>query len=395
VQTQAGADHIAIINSYMTDAHCKASPATCSDAQDWSDGGHGTVMKAYNNFMEASGQSILFGGATAVIITSDVEIRLNHMFKPLTWNPLDKKFIGTKFTVKNNFELKEGQRIFVEGNIMENTWGGFTQIGANILVTPKNQAGSNGKNICPICFVSDVTLRYNYVRHGAQGLQVGDGPSSNGGWSLGGHNYSIHDLVFDGMQYSECYKCGNFLNLIASDYQSDGPPPAAEVMHDVTINHITMVNTGFLATGKTATGFINMNGPPAGNKTGTPRIDNLELTNSIADAGTSGAYPTGGGSDDCAVGEKTVADMITACWTGGSSFTGNLFVTDYTTSTLVFPSGNRTTSAWSKVGFVNFNGGDGGDYHLQASSPYHDAGTDGKDLGADINSVDSAKNLAE
>jgi hypothetical protein len=29
----------------------------------------------------------------AVIITSDVEIRLNHMFKPLTWNPVDKEFI--------------------------------------------------------------------------------------------------------------------------------------------------------------------------------------------------------------------------------------------------------------------------------------------------------------
>lgn len=395
VETLAGADHVAIINSYMTDAHCKASPATCSDAQDWSDGGHGTFMKAYNNFMEASGQSILFGGAAAVIITSDIEIRLNHMFKPLTWNPLDKKFIGTKFTVKNNFELKEGQRILVEGNIMENTWGGFTQVGANILVTPKNQSGSNGKNLCPICFVSDVTLRYNYIRHGAQGLQIANGLSDNGGWSLGGHNYSIHDLVFDGMQYSECYQCANFLNELDSEYKSDTPPPAAEVLHDVTLNHITVVNTGFLAGGKIATGFMAMNGPPAGNKTATPRIDNILLTNSIADAGTSGAYPTGGGSDDCAVGEKTIADMVAACWTGASGFTANLLVTDYETSTLVFPTGNFTTSAWSKVGFVNFNSGDSGDYHLQQSSEYHDAGTDGKDLGANIDAVDYAKGFAE
>ena len=395
VQTQAGSDHVAIINSYMTDAHCKASPATCSDAQDWSDGGHGIFMKAYNNFMEASGQSIMFGGAAAVIITSDVEIRLNHMFKPLTWNPLDKNFIGTKFTVKNNLELKEGQRILVEGNIMENTWGGFTQNGANLLVTPKNQSGSNGRNICPICFVSDVTLRYNYVVHGSQGLQVANGPSDNGGWSLGGHNYSIHDLVFDGMQYPECYQCGNFLNELSSGYHSDGPPPAAEVMHDVTLNHVTIVNTGFLATGKTAMGFMEMNGPPAGNKTATPRIDNFQLTNSIGDAGTSGAYPTGGGSDNCSVGAKTVADKVTACWTGASSFTGNLLVTDHAISTLVFPSGNFTTSAWSKVGFVDFNGGDGGDYHLQQSSRYHHAGTDGTDLGADIDSVDSAKSFAE
>ena len=395
VQTRAGSDHVAIINSYMTDAHCKASPATCSDAQDWSDGGHGIFMKAYNNFMEASGQSIMFGGAAAVIITSDVEIRLNHMFKPLTWNPLDKKFIGTKFTVKNNFELKEGQRILVEGNIMENTWGGFTQIGANLLVTPKNQNGSNGRNLCPICFVSDVTLRYNYVVHGAQGLQVANGPSDSGGWSLGGHNYSIHDLVFDGMQYPECYQCGHFLNELTSGYRSDGPPPAAEVMHDVTLNHLTIVNTGFLATGQTATGFMEMNGPPSGNKTATPRIDNFQLTNSIGDAGTSGAYPSGGGSDNCSEGAKTIADKVTACWTGASSFTGNLLVTDHSVSTLIFPSGNFTISAWSEVGFVNFNGGDGGDYHLQQSSRYHHAGTDGMDLGADIDSVDSARSFAE
>lgn len=395
VQTWAGADHVAIINSYMTDAHCKASPAICSDAQDWSDAGHGTFMKAYNNFMEASGQSIMFGGAAAVIITSDVEIRLNHMFKPLTWNPLDKQFIGTRFTVKNNFELKEGQRILVEGNIMENTWGGFTQKGANILVTPNNPGGSSGTNGCPICFVSDVTLRYNYVRHGGQGLQISNGMSDNGGWSLGGHNYSIHDLVFDGMQYSECYQCANFLNELSSGYQSDGPPPAAEVMHDVTLNHITIVNTGFRATSQTATGFMVLDGPPAGNKTGTPRIDNFRLMNSIGDAGNTGADPTGGGSDNCAVGQKTVADMVAACWTGASAFTANLLVTDHELSTIVFPSGNFTTSAWSKVGFVNFNGGDGGDYHLQQSSRYHHAGTDGKDLGADIDSVDSAKSFAQ
>ena len=394
VQTQAGADHVAIINSYMTDAHCKASPAICSDAQAWSDSGHGTFMKAYNNFMEAPGQSIMFGGAAAAIITSDVEIRLNHMFKPLTWNPLGKAFIGTKFTVKNNIELKEGRRILLEGNIIENSWGGFTQGGANIVVTPKNQSGANGTNVCPICYVADVTMRYNYVVHGSQGLYLANGRSDNGGWSLGGHNYSIHDMVFDGMQYSECYQCGNFLNLLSSGYQSDAPPPAAEVMHDVTLDHLTVVNAGCLASGKAVTGFMVMNGPPAGNKTATPRIDNFRLTNSIGDAGSSGAYPTGGGADNCSVGEKTVADMVTACWAGASSFTGNLLVTDHA-SNLAFPSGNVTTSAWTKVGFVNFNGGDGGDYHLLPSSQYLHAGTDRREPGADIDSVNSAKRFAE
>lgn len=394
IQTGPGSDHVAIINSYITDAHCKAATAVCTDAQAWSDGGHGTFMKAYNNFMEAAGENIMFGGSTASIITSDVEIRLNHLFKPLTWNPLDKSFMGTKFTVKNNFELKQGRRILVEGNILENTWGGFTQNGANIVITPKNQAGSSGGNICPICFVSDITLRYNYIRHGAQGLRVANAASTNGGWSMGGHNYSIHDLVFDGMQYSECYACANSLDALGSAYQLP-PPPAAEILHDVTVDHLTIVNTGFVATGKTATGFLVMNGPPAGNSTATPRIDNIRWTNSIVDAGNGGAFPSGGGSDNCAVGAKTIAAMLTACWTGGSIFTGNLLVTDHATSTFVLPSGNSTVSTWSKVGFVNFNGGDGGDYHLLLTSQYHLAGTDRKDVGADINSVNTARSFAQ
>jgi hypothetical protein len=43
--------------------------------------------------------------------------------------------------------------------------------------------------------------------------------------------------------------------------------------------------------------------------------------------------------------------------------------------------------ATSTVGFVNFNGGHGGDYHLISGSAFKNAGTDGKDVGADINAI--------
>jgi hypothetical protein len=42
------------------------------------------------------------------------------------------------------------------------------------------------------------------------------------------------------------------------------------------------------------------------------------------------------------------------------------------------------------VGFVNFKNGNGGDYRLAANSKFKRAATDGKDMGADINSVDKA-----
>src|SRR5439155_25170872 len=50
-------------------------------------------------------------------------------------------------------------------------------------------------------------------------------------------------------------------------------------------------------------------------------------------------------------------------------------------------SGNFYPGSATAVQFVNYNNGNGGDYHLLPSSPYKGAGTDGKDLGADIDAL--------
>jgi hypothetical protein len=385
VQVGPGSDHIAVIDSYLNDAHC-STQGTCIDSQAVGAHDGGFAIKVVNNFLEAAGENILFGGGAATSVTSDIEIRLNHVFKPMNWNPADASFIGEKFIVKNNLELKEGQRVLVEGNYIQNTWGGYSQNGASIRVGPKNQEGSNDTNLCPICFVADMTIRYNYVQHGAGAMDVGDGATQDGAWAAGAHDYSFHDLIFDGMQYPECYGCGRFLLQIASGYDSANPPPAT--LNNVSINHITVVNVGFLGGHDSATGFLAMGGPPANNPTHTPQITNLSWNNSIIDAGNSGAYPTGGGGDrNCAVGEKTVADKIVACWVGASSLAGNLIVSNYAGSPLVFPQGNQTLSTWQSVGFVDFNGGDGGNYQLSSASPYKGAATDGSDPGADVTAV--------
>src|SRR5262249_11180860 len=52
-----------------------------------------------------------------------------------------------------------------------------------------------------------------------------------------------------------------------------------------------------------------------------------------------------------------------------------------------YPADNLCPSTLDAVGFVDRTGGD---YRLGSSSPYREAGTDGKDLGADSDSVHSA-----
>ena len=42
---------------------------------------------------------------------------------------------------------------------------------------------------------------------------------------------------------------------------------------------------------------------------------------------------------------------------------------------------------FSGLQFVNYNNGNGGNYQLLSTSPYHNAATDGTDLGADISTI--------
>jgi hypothetical protein len=49
-----------------------------------------------------------------------------------------------------------------------------------------------------------------------------------------------------------------------------------------------------------------------------------------------------------------------------------------------YPFGNYFPPTAAPVDFVNYSGGD---YHLQSNRPYKNAGTDGKDLGADVDAL--------
>jgi hypothetical protein len=52
-------------------------------------------------------------------------------------------------------ELKNAMRVLFEANLLENSWGGFTQTGYSIVLTPVNQSDR-----CPVCRVNDVTIRH-------------------------------------------------------------------------------------------------------------------------------------------------------------------------------------------------------------------------------------------
>jgi hypothetical protein len=122
-------------------------------------------FKIVNNFLEGATENLLFGGADPRIrdlVPSDIEIRRNHLFKPLRWRPGDPSYTGVQWPVKNLLELKNAQRVLIEGNLLENNWGG-----AALVLTPRNQSGT-----APWSVVQDVLFRSNIVKNASSGFSV-------------------------------------------------------------------------------------------------------------------------------------------------------------------------------------------------------------------------------
>src|SRR5262249_21892865 len=198
-----GSTNVAVIDSYFNDFHCTAITGSCGDSQAIAGGLGSNPMGPYkieNNFLEGAAETIMFGGGAATVAPTDIVIRHNHMFKPMNCMKGTANFVGGRdnhpFSVKNAFELKNAQRVLLEGNIFDGSWGGFSQAGFAILLTPKNQNSSTGASLCPACLVTDVTIRYSLVRHAASGLQIANARNGNGGVPRDGQPYTLPALLF-------------------------------------------------------------------------------------------------------------------------------------------------------------------------------------------------------
>jgi hypothetical protein len=368
----SGGTYIAVVDSYFNDFHCISHSGSCTDAHALS-GGNTTTQdgpyKIQNNFLEASGEGIIFGGGASTMTPADIEIIGNHFFKPWQWMPGSPGFVGgpdgRPFIVKNHLEFKNAVRVLIDSNLMENTWGGFSQTGYSILLSPKNQHTRSGNNVCPLCQVTDVTIRYSRLSHAGGGIQLATSISGNGGDggpALAGERWSIHDLVIDDL--SKQYVGGGGAFEITNGWPKNP-------LNTVTINHITAFPD--------STGHMMI----MGNQDSNPQMYGLVFTNNLLVAAQYPVWNSGGGKTNCAYKDVPVT-TVTACFSS-FTFSNNGFIAPppaFPPST--WPNGNMFPADVSDVLFMNYHNGNGGNYQLQPSSPYRNKGTDGKDLGADI-----------
>jgi regulation of enolase protein 1 (concanavalin A-like superfamily) len=250
---------------------------------------------------------------------------------------------ATKWSVKNLFELKNAQDVVVEGNVFENLWVA-DQGGYPIVFTPRNQNGT-----APWVVVQRVVFQHNLIRHTAGGVNI-LGTDNLAPSQLTNH-LTVANNVFD--------------DLTGATWGSGSRPFQIGDGGDAfTIDHNTMITTD--------SSIVGLYG---GSATSPTPITNAVYTNNMSAHNTYGIFGA-----NMSAGNLT----INAYWPGGI-VSRNILAGGPASK---YPAGNffPTVAAW-QAEFVNYIGGD---YHLLPTSSYKNAGTDGTDLGADVDALNTA-----
>ena len=361
-----GSTNVAVVDSYLSDFHCIALIGSCTDSQAIAGGTSLLPMGPYkieDNFLESAGEEIEFGGGHADGPPTDIEIRRNYLFRPLTWMKDNPGFVGSAdghpFIVKNIFELKNGQRVLFEQNVLENCWGGFSQEGYGVLLTPKSQ----GNNQCPECRVLDVTIRYSKIRNVGAGFQIANIPSDGKAYAKDGGRYSIHDVLVENIDGERFHGNGVLFQI-----NSNKLP-----LHDVTIDHVTGIGAKWM--------FV------IGAPTGEAKIANFTFTNNLIGARLEIESP-GGGPGNCAYRPEAQqpTGIFEHCFSN-AKVTGNVII-----GGSKWPPKNTTVKHHAEIGFLAADKDQVHDFRLGSDSRYKKAGIDQKDVGADIDAIEAATN---
>ncbi len=313
-----------IINSYISDfkAVDQDAQAICG----WNGPGPFQII---NNYLEGSGNNVLFGGASPSVpnlIPSDIEFRRNLVAKPLQWRGV--------WQVKNLFELKNARRITIDGNVFENNWA-HAQSGFAILFTVGNDGDTSPWNA-----VEDVVFTNNIVRHSGSAFNLLGRDNSHS--SSGAARILIRN---------------NFLSDInRQTWGGDGAFIQISETKNVVVDHNTVLHNGTI---------VNAYGPVS---------PSFVFTNNLLSHNSYGVF-----GDSIGLGTNALNAYFP-----GYVFQKNLIAA---APVSIYPTNNFYPANLNDAQFVNQTIEN---YRLAASSPYRNAGTDSKDVGCNFDQISAA-----
>lgn len=314
----------AVIDSYLADCHHLDYDSQAIVG--WNGPG---PFKIVNDYLEGAGENVMFGGGDPKIdklVPSDIEIRRNHFYKPMAWRG--------RWRIKNLFELKNAQRVLVEGNVFENCWEA-AQAGFAIALKSENQDGH-----APWSVTRDVTMRFNKIQNAAGGIDImGTGTNVD---EMANH-ILVRDNLFERIGAAGLGDLGRLWQLV-------------EEPSRITFDH----NTGFA--------------PNAALMLDAGRKTFVTITNNLVARGQYGIVGSNQGEGTRAI----------AFYLPGVVIRNNVIIGAPAES---YPEGNFLPPT---AGDVGFRDAARGDFRLAATSRYRGSATDRRDPGADIDAVERA-----
>jgi hypothetical protein len=252
---------------------------------------------------------------------------------------------GTRWLVKNIFELKNARNVIAEHNLFEHNWENG-QIGYAIVFTVRNSSGT-----CTWCTIENVDFRYNVIRDVAGGVNIlgYDSPEI----SQQGRDIRITHNLFYRIDHVQWGGPGIFLLM--------GDEP-----RNVTVDHNTIEHSGG--------SLVSVYG---GSSTDRREILGFKFTNNLARHGKYGIFGAGSST-----GSPTIATYLP-----GAEVVRNLLSEGIASR---YPAGNFFSPPFDSQ-FVDRARGD---FRLIDASPFRSAATDGGDLGADVTRLKAAFDAA-
>jgi hypothetical protein len=315
-----------ILNSHVSDI--KSASQDSQAISGWNGPGPFVIS---NNYLEAAAENVMFGGADPKIhglVPSDITLSRNLFSKPLAWR-------STAWIVKNLLELKNAQRVVVDGNVFENNWLA-AQSGYAILLKSVNQDGT-----APWSVVQDVQFTNNVVRHVSSAINILGRETTFP--ALEANRITIRNNVFEDVSGAAYGGRGVFLLVVGGT--------------EITVDHNTVFNDHAI------TLFADVR----------PSLGFVFTNNILIDRG----YAVWGGS--AAAGNDTIAKYFP-----GSKFFGGIFAGS---NPAHYPVANFYPPSLDAVGFVNAAQGK---YRLAATSIYRRGATDGTDPGCNFDLLNAA-----
>jgi len=346
-----------------------------------------------NNFCGSVGIGIFFNDDSASTDDRFGDVLISQNL--FAWNERYRKGSpesdGIFYEHRGVLEFKKGRRIRFEGNIIENVWGEQLRQGQMFIITPRNGPANVAQS--DNMSVSDLDIVSNIFRNGAGFFQA-DGQNLDGG---GGRPLNVPLTRRIAIRNNLIYDINGWTRVPQGAYYSSFHSPfvaAAGGFEDLTVENNTVVDSkgdgpSILRIGGDAIGGLRVR-------------NNIFWLNTYATGGgvnyTEPVYLPTGEPKGSFVGKALLDRVAVAVPDPSYEFQNNAIVvgqTGYGTSTAnqqpLYPPGNfwpgDGNAGFNAIGFVNK---DQKNFRLGSGSPYRNAGTNGRDIGVDMDVLEAA-----